>query len=188
MIKKILIGLGVIGLFIFSFFLPSIIEKDNHKVIPEITPEIVPEIIPEITHDIIPEIIPEVIPEIKPQDAQMNLLRHCLKEDKTDKNKDIFGEYMCGHFSEDMCYGVNQCFREHNSDLHIYPCAVRRPGAHAVAAIEINNTWYIIEPQTDEIWELSVYSTFYDYIVVGKYFKHFRDGSEIKEVFKTLNS
>ena len=185
--KRLIVVTELIVMFLaIAIAFMSVVVKDNSvdvsEVIPEAIPEDIPELIPEDTHNV----FVEVVPEVKPLETEMNLLKRCLKEDKVDENEYVLYKYMCGHFSEDACYGVNSCFRRHDSDLRMYPCIARRPGVHFVTAIEIGNTWYIIEPQTDEIHELSVYSTFYEHIVVGRYLEHFRGGSEIRGVIKTL--
>lgn len=135
---------------------------------------------------------PEPTPELNISElGDMDLLKHCLALDKTNENEYVLYKYMCGHFTEDTILGCNRCFQKHGSDLYMYPVAAHIDGSrsgwyHICCAVEINSTWYFVEPGSDEIYTQYNFWGGYNRFFIAHWLDNYANGAKVRGVFKTV--
>lgn len=90
------------------------------------------------------------IPEIEPN---MATYIEFLEVDQTNKNDFIWDEYMCGNFSVDLQQNCTKA----NIPMNIWWQMNESGNRHFMNAFSYNDSWYIVNPQTDEMWNIEDY-------------------------------
>ena len=105
-------------------------------------------------------------------ETTMTELQDFLKVDKTDEHE-YLPWYTCGHFTRDLVRNASK----HNISLGGAICGnhpvFRGYDNHIINYIEINDTLYFIEPQTDNIMQLDEIFMHYQYV------RLYSDGTQV---------
>lgn len=99
-------------------------------------------------------------------------LRLFLANDSTDHHAYVKGEYMCGHFTEDLIRNASI------DGIRMYPVYLygRAGRDHCIAVAVVDGNRYFIEPQSDVCLDYEtfkrIYSRFYNGYRIGSCLEH----------------
>jgi len=112
-----------------------------------------------------------------------NISEHVYDDDVNKKNID---RYVCSHFTRDLMIAAK---KEGYKIYAVRLTGTTTPGVywwHSIAVVKLDNMWYFVEPQTDEIIKISnAYKRYkYEYAYIGKKIQFDTDESDIIDIVR----